>query len=164
MQSLPLQFCQWLAASWVGTSIRESDDLFSVIETAHVLGIVVTAGLIGIVDLRLLGILLTSTRASELVRPLVTLAWCGFAWMLTSGFLLFWSEADKLYFNPVFRAKLLVLASLGLNQWVFHRFAYRRIAAWDAAPRPPRAARIAAGLSLAGWLTVIALGRAIAYV
>lgn len=163
MDSLPLHLCRWLAASWVGTSIRESDNLFSVIETGHVLGIVATAGLIAIVDLRLLGILLTRSPASELVRPLVRLAWCGFAWMLASGFLLFWSEADKLYFNPAFRAKLVVLAMLGVNQLIFHRTAYRRIAGWDLQPNPPRSVRFAAALSLAGWLTVIALGRAIAY-
>jgi hypothetical protein len=163
MDSLPLHFCQWLAASWVGTAIRESDNLFSVIETAHVLGIVVTAGLIAIVDLRLLGILLSGSPASDLIRPLVKLTWCGFTWMLASGFLLFWSEADRLYANPVFRAKLFLLAILGLNQLVFHRTAYRRIAEWDLNPIAPRTARLTAGLSLVGWLAVIALGRAIAY-
>jgi hypothetical protein len=163
MPSVPL-LCQWLAGSWVGTTIRESDNLFSVLESAHVLGIVVTAGLVGIVDLRLLGWVLTRSPASEVIRPLVKLAWCGFAWMLASGFLLFWSEADKLYSNRMFRAKMLVLALLGLNQLIFHRTAFRRIADWDLHPDSPRSARFAAGVSLLGWVAVIALGRAIAYV
>jgi hypothetical protein len=135
-----------------------------VIETTHVLGIAWTAGLIAIVDLRLLGIVLTRSPASQLVRPLVKLTWYGFAWMFTSGFLLFWSEADKLYFNPLFRAKVLALAVLGVNQLVFHRGAFQHIGDWDLALNPSGSVRLAAGVSLAGWLTVIALGRAIAYV
>jgi hypothetical protein len=161
--TLLLNGCQWLANSWIGTQIRESDNLFSAIETVHVLGIVFTAGTIAIVDLRILGLLLSRYSLNEIQRPLVRATWLGFGLMASSGLLLFWSEADKLYFNAAFRLKILLLILAGANQWVFHsanrRAASSRLNAAGAGWR----AQSAAALSLALWLGVIVLGRAIAY-
>jgi hypothetical protein len=155
--------CQWLADSWVGTSIRESDNLFSIIETVHVLGVIVTAGTIAIVDLRILGVLMARYSVAQVLQPLVRITWLGFAVMVVSGFLLFWSEADKLYVNSAFRLKVLLLLLAGLNQWIFHATAYRQLAAAGVAARIPPQAKFAASLSLALWSGVIVLGRAIAY-
>jgi hypothetical protein len=161
--TLLLNGCQWLADSWVGTQIRESDNLFSIIETVHVLGIVFTAGTIAIVDLRILGLILSRYSLGDLLRPLVRTTWLGFAVMASSGFLLFWSEADKLYFNVAFRLKVALLALAGVNQWVFHATHQRAASsAANAAPGDCRA-KLAASLSLALWLSIIVLGRAIAY-
>jgi len=157
-----LQACQWLADSDIGTRIRESDNLFSAIETVHVLGVTATAGTIAIVDLRVLGALLNRRALSQIIDPLVKITWIGFSVMLATGALLFWSEADKLYFNVAFRVKLLLLAALGVNQWIFHR-GERRARAHGNANLAPRQAKVAAGLSLALWLGVIVSGRAIAY-
>jgi hypothetical protein len=147
------QACQWLAESSVGTYIRESDNLFSAVETVHVLGITVTAGTIAIADLAVLRVILRRFSIREALEPLVKITWIGFCVMVVSGLLLFWSEADKLYDNAAFRIKLVFLAALGINQWIFHR----RIVC-DA-----RNERFQAVLSLSLWVGVIVLGRAIAY-
>jgi hypothetical protein len=65
---------------------------------------------------------------------------------------LFWSEADKLYFNAAFRLKMLLLVALAVNQWLFHRSAGSR-----------GYGRVHATLSLGLWSCVILLGRGIAY-
>jgi len=161
--TLFLNACHWLADSSVGTRIRESDNLFSVIETVHVLGIVFTAGTIAIVDLRILGFLLNRYSLPQVLRPLVKITWLGFAVMASTGFLLFWSEADKLYFNSAFRLKVLLLVLAGANQWVFHATHQRAIAKRCDAATIARQAKWAASLSLALWVGVIVLGRAIAY-
>ncbi len=158
-----LHACQWLADTVVGTGIRESDNLFSVIETVHVLGIVITAGAIAIADLRILGLLLNRYSVHEVLSPLVKITWLGFSVMAATGLLLFWSEADKLYFNPAFRLKLMLLLLVGVNQWIFHATQYRNIATWDTAIVAPWQARLGAILSLGLWLGIIVLGRAIAY-
>jgi hypothetical protein len=160
--TLLLNGCRWLADSWVGTQIRESDNLFSAIETVHVLGIVFTAGTIAIIDLRILGLILSRYSLSEILRPLVRITWLGFSLMASTGFLLFWSEADKLYFNLAFRLKVTLLALAGANQWVFHATHQRAATAQPNAAAAWRA-KLAASLSLALWLGVIVLGRAIAY-
>jgi hypothetical protein len=115
-----LHICQWLYDSPLGTSIRESDFTFDLIESAHVLGITLVAGTISIVDLRLLGIVLKKDEVSDVVTQVLPLTWTGFAVMVTSGVLLFWSEAAKMYFNPAFRLKLILLVLAGLNPLIFH--------------------------------------------
>jgi hypothetical protein len=148
-----LHACRWLADSWIGTQIRESDNLFSAIETIHVLGVTTSAGTIAIADLAVLRLVFTQYSRREVLAPLVRIAWIGFGVMMLSGVLLFWSEADKLYFNTAFRWKLLLLSVLGVNQWLFHR----RFGGSD------RNERVHAVLSLSLWTGVIVLGRAIAY-
>jgi hypothetical protein len=148
-----LHACRWLADSWIGTQIRESDNLFSAIETIHVLGVTASAGTIAIADLAVLRLVFTQYSRREVLAPLVRIAWIGFGVMMLSGVLLFWSEADKLYFNAAFRWKLLLLSVLGVNQWLFHR----RFGGSD------RNERVHAVLSLSLWTGVIVLGRAIAY-
>jgi hypothetical protein len=158
-----LQICQWLYDSPLGTSIRESDFTFDLIESAHVLGITLVAGTISIVDLRLLGIVLKKDEVSDVVAQVLPLTWTGFAVMVTSGVLLFWSEAAKMYFNPAFRLKLILLAMAGLNPLIFHTTIYRSVAAWDSGASTPARSKAAAILSLTLWGSIIVTGRAIAY-
>ena len=158
-----VHLCEWLHDSAIGTSIRESTYAFPIIETAHVLGITLLVGTIAVVDLRLLGILFRRERVSSIVRQVLPLTWSGFVVMFVSGFLLFWSEAEKAYVNPIFRIKLLLLFLVGLNPLIFHSTVYRRVAAWDDALVAPLQARVTAVLSLTLWSATIVAGRAIAY-
>jgi hypothetical protein len=155
--------CEWLFNSHVGTAIRESPLLFPVIETVHVLSISLLVGTAAIVDLRLLGVVLKREKVSDVVAQIEPLAWCGFAVMFVSGFLLFWSEAEKSYGNAAFRVKLLLLVLAGLNPLIFHATIYRSVTVWNDAPVAPRQARVTAILSLTLWGAIIVAGRAIAY-
>jgi hypothetical protein len=59
--------------------------------------------------------------------------------------------------------KMATLVLALLNAWLFHRTVYRRIDDWDRDAVPPRAARLAGGLSLVLWVVIIAAGRMMAY-
>ena len=109
-----LQVCQWLNDTQLATAIRESDVVFPVIETVHVLGIALLAGTVAIVDLRLLGLILKKERVSQVAGQILPLTWVGFAAMFGSGALLFLAEAAKSYYNPAFRFKMLLLIVAGL--------------------------------------------------
>ena len=52
-----LTICQWLQETSLSISIRESILAFPLIEGAHLLGISVSAGLIAISDLRMMGLI-----------------------------------------------------------------------------------------------------------
>jgi hypothetical protein len=158
-----LQMCQWLYDSPLGTSIRESDLAFDLIETAHVLGITLLAGTVAILDLRLLGLVLKKDEVSDVAGQVLPLTLAGFALMAVSGILLFWSEASKMYFNPAFRVKLVLMGLAGLNPLLFHNSIYRSVALWDLSPSTPARARFAGALSLVLWTGIIVSGRAIAY-
>jgi hypothetical protein len=59
--------------------------------------------------------------------------------------------------------KILFLILAGLNVLVFHRTVYRSVPAWDHAQVTPVRARMAGGLSLLLWFSILACGRAIGY-
>lgn len=155
--------CQWLNDSGVGTYIRESEWLFPLIESAHVLAIALLVGTVAILDLRLLGFMLSKEPVSDIAEQVLPWTWAGFAVMFTSGFLLFWAEAVKCYGNPAFRLKMLFMVLAGLNPLIFHSTIYRSVGDWNTAPVTPARARMAAVLSLTLWTGIIVTGRMVAY-
>lgn len=158
-----LAFCRWLDNTQLSATIRQSHWLFQALDAIHTLGIVFVAGTIIMVDLRLLGLGLRGLRVSEITSRIAPLSRWGFVVMFFSGLILFSSEAVKMYYNPAFRIKLVVLALVGTNAIVFHRMIYRNVSSWDDAPTAPLGARFAGLLSLVFWIAIIAAGRAIAY-
>jgi hypothetical protein len=132
--------------------------LFPIVETCHVLTLTLVFGSIAMLDLRLLG--WGSCNASIVRLTRETLPWTWTAWGLAaiSGSTLFISKAVTYAGNFDFRMKFLCMALAAVNMLVFHFGAYRRVADWDTG-RPPRAARLAGGLSLTFWLAVIFFGR-----
>jgi hypothetical protein len=137
--------------------------IFNLAETIHTLGIILVAGTIMLVDLRLLGMGLKRESISEVVSRIVPFTLSGFAVMFLTGASLFSAEAVKLYSSPFFRIKLVLLMLAGLNALVFHLTVYRTASEWtDALKAPPRA-RLAGLVSLLLWIGIIAAGRAIAY-
>jgi hypothetical protein len=155
--------CQVLYDSDFGTMVRESNNAFSVIESVHVLSITLLIGTITILDLRMLGLILRHLSVTRLARNVFPLACCGVVISVCSGFLLFWSEAAKMYYNPAFRIKLILLALVALNPLIFHTTVYRRVQEWEVLHLSPWRARAAAVASLSLWSGVIIAGRAIAY-
>jgi len=155
--------CQLLYDSGFGTMIRESDYAYSIIESVHVLAITLVVGTIAILDLRMLGAILRPVPVTLIARAVLPLTWLGFAVSFLSGFLLFWAEAAKMYSNPSFRVKLILLALVGLNPLIFHTTVYRRVHEWESQHVTPWRARAAAIASLTLWGGIIVAGRAIAY-
>lgn len=158
-----LGFCQWLDNTQVSVAVRQSHWLFQAFDTIHTLGIVLVAGTVIVVDLRLLGFGLRGVRVSEIMSRAAPLTRWGFAVMFLSGLFLFSSEAVKMYYNPAFRIKLLALVLVGLNAIVFHGSVCGSASSWDDARGTPLGARVAGFLSLLFWIAIIAAGRAIAY-
>jgi len=155
--------CQILYDSHLGTAVRESDYMFSIIESVHVLSIAALFGTIAILDLRMLGLVLRRISVTRIARSVFPITWTGFAISVVSGFLLFWSEAAKNYTNPAFRFKIILLLLVGLNPLIFHTTVYRRVHEWEVLEISPWRARAAAIASLTLWSGVILAGRAIAY-
>jgi len=158
-----LSLCHWLENTPPAIALRESVWAFDVLETVHTLGIVLVAGTIMLVDLRLLGLALKREPVSDVVSRIVPRTLLGFCLMFVTGSILFAAEAVKLYSSPAFRIKLVLLALAGLNAVLFHLTVYRHAADWNSAAVTPARARMAGALSLLLWACIIAAGRAIAY-
>lgn len=145
------------------TAIRESEVVFPVIETVHVMALALIVGTIAVVDLRLLGVVLRDAPAGDVERRIVPITWVGFAVMALSGGLLLASEAAKIIHNPAFIVKFVAMGLAGANVALFHWRARPQVLATPAGQTLPVQARLAAIASLTLWLVVIAAGRAIAY-
>lgn len=158
-----LSICQWLEKTPFAAAMRNSSWLFDITETTHTLGIILVAGTIMLVDLRLLGLGLKEERVSEVVERIVPWTLAGFAFMVVTGGWLFASEARKLYHSPAFRIKLVLLGLAGLNALIFHLTVYRAAEEWDDRKVLPARARLAGAISLILWAGIIAAGRSIAY-
>ena len=157
-------FCGWLEQSAVGAAVRQSLWLFPAIETVHLLGITVLVGTVAAFDLRLLGWALRRTLVSELARRLLPWTWVGFGLQIVTGGLLFSSEAAKMYVNPAFRLKMLLICLAGAQALIFHFVAGRNLADWDERNTVPMAARIGGLVSILLWIGVVAAGRWIGFI
>jgi hypothetical protein len=83
--------------------------------------------------------------------------------MAATGLLLFFATPVRNYQNVFFRVKVILLVLAGLNVWLFHGRVRRRVGEWDLDAVTPRAARVAAVVSLVAWSGVVVCGRLIAY-
>jgi hypothetical protein len=161
---MPLfRFCEWLAATPGSIALHESQYMYLVVLSVHVLALCLFVGTAAMVDLRLLGLSLQGVRVSEVMMRLRPWALAGLFVMVTSGSLLFYAAPLARYGNVFFRAKMAALILAGFNVLVFHKTVYRRVAEWDLDPVPPRAARVVGGLALVLWASLIMLGRMIPY-
>ena len=124
---------------------------------AHLLGLVLVIGGIGLVDLRLIG-LFRRLPLQPLADALTPLAIAGILLLATSGSVLLAADAVALAQNDTFRTKLILIAVALTNAVVFRLLFGRRPA--DPSPMP---ARLMAAASLTLWLLVGTCGRMIAY-
>jgi len=151
-----------LEQSGLGETIRQSVWLYPIANVGHIVSLVLFAGAIAVMDVRLLGGLAATSPARVIVRAR-RYAIAAFLLMVVTGFLLFTAEASHLALNPVFQFKLALIA-VGLLNIAIFEFGARR-AVIDLAPgaaMPPRA-KVAGLLSIGLWLVVAACGRSIAY-
>jgi len=158
------EFCQWLEQTYVASAIRQSLWLFPAIETVHLFGMAFLIVTITAFDLRLLGLILRRASIAHLRRALLPWSWTAFVVQVVTGFLLFSSEAVKLFANPAFRLKLLLIALAGIQVTIFHQIGFRNLPAWDTNASTPRAAKLAGFISLILWLSIAAAGRFIGFV
>jgi hypothetical protein len=158
-----LTFCQWLERTPLSFGIRQSSLIFSGLVAIHTLGIILTAGTIWLVDLRLLGFGLRREPVSDVLQQILPWTWTGFVLMFSTGSLLFCAEAVMVYGSIAFRIKMLLILLAGLNALIFHKTVYRAASTWGLSSVTPPRARLAGLLSLTFWIGVVGAGRAIAY-
>jgi hypothetical protein len=166
-------FLQWLqdvpgatdgdpSTSWSQT-LAGSLHLWALIEGSHVLSLMLFAGTILVVDLRMLGVAFRDVPYSTLNNKVLPLTIGGFVLVMLTGAVLFFSNPVHYYHSVWFRAKMVFLIIAAANIFWFHYRTQKNLAEWDAQPSPPLAVKAAAGISLASWIFVIIFGRVTAF-
>jgi uncharacterized protein YacL len=154
---------EWLAQTPWSVQLLESQYVWPFVESTHVLMLALFMGTAAINDLRLLGVGYSRVPASEVTMRLLRITRMAFAVMVATGLLIFYSNPVHYYHNIFFRIKVVLLVVAGVNIALFHGRIHRRVAEWERAPLPPRAARLAGAISLIAWAGIIISGRLIAY-
>ncbi|HWM85192.1 MAG TPA: hypothetical protein VNO33_05125 [Kofleriaceae bacterium] len=136
-----------IEGSALAVALRESAWLYPAIEALHILGLALVVGAAIAFDLRLLGLgRALPLEPAEAFLPRLSLV-AFFSLSLPTGALLFVTQARALAANPVFWAKLGLLAMAAANAWLFRRGVRRQ----------------AAIVSLIAWIGVLFCGRFLAY-
>lgn len=130
-------------------------------ESLHYLSLAVLIGSVGVFDLRLLG--WWRGIAPSALHKLVPFGVGGFLLNALTGAMFFVSAPDQYAYNPGFQLKLACIAVAGANVALFYATMRKPAAALGPDDSAPLPLKIAAGVSLACWLGVTALGRVITY-
>ena len=158
-----LAFCEWLAATNGSTALRESLYMYPLVESTHVMFLLLFVGLTVIWDLRLLGVVLTQVPVTEMNDRILPAVRWGFAVMVFTGVLLFYGIPVRTYQSVWFRGKVIFLILASINIAYFHYRLLPGAAAWDRDARLPWPVRRAGAASLILWGLIIVFGRFIAY-
>ena len=154
----------WIDASPMAEEIRVSLWLFPALEIAHVAALALVLGSIARVDLRLVGLASRHRSIAEMSREMLPWTWVGFVLATVFGLLLFVGQPVRYVEIAFFDIKMILILLAGLNMLVFEYLTRRSEHAWDRAPTPPLQVRLAGGLSLAFWTSVVICGRLIGFV
>lgn len=157
-----ISWFEWVQEFPSSIVIRESL-YYSYLLAFHAVSMVMFAGFILMMDLRLVGLAFPATEVTHIQRRLFP--WQMFLMVLASvsGAALFYGNPMRYYGKVFFWVKIALMIFAGLNALVFHWTTYRTVARWDSAAWPPPGARLAGGVSIALWAGVIVFGRITAY-
>jgi hypothetical protein len=153
-----LPFFQWVESSGIGRMVRESVWAFAVIESIHLLSLVMLGGSVLLVDMRVLNLGLRDRSVGELARDARPFANIGLVVLILSGTGLFASEAVKCYYSYPFWVKIIALALAILFTYTVHDRATRGDTDHEGGGRT-----VIALVSLVLWFTVAAAGRWIGF-
>ena len=157
------QFALWLDGKGTSTALHESFYMYNWIESTHVLALMISLGMLFLIDLRMLGLALPSVPASTVAEKLNIPMLVGFTVMMVTGVLLFYAIPVRTSQSLWFRIKFVLLIAAAVNAFLFHRRMRAAPAGWDTAPRAPGNLRVGAALSLTFWVGIVICGRFIAY-
>ena len=158
-----LSFAQWLMSRECAEDFASSALVYPAVLATHLICIALFGGMILLTNLRLLGWSLTSYSISDVVGRFRIWKRIGFVIMVTCGFLLAGSEAEKYYPNPYFWTKMVLLVLIGVHGLAFRPSVYQNTVQLDREPIIPMQAKLAASLSLILWVSVVSMGRLIGY-
>ena len=144
-------------------AFRESIYVSPYTTVAHVVAMCFFAGLILVMDLRLVGWAFMGTPFSHLQKRLFPLQMLGMTLAGITGLVLTFGDPLRFYGNIFFWTKMCMIALTGLNAMAFEYVTQATVPAWDTAPVTPFPAKLAGAVSLALWSTVIIAGRLIPY-
>lgn len=152
------QFSDWLSSTAISQAIQVTSWAIPGIQTVHILALSVLMAAALMLALRVAGLGLQAERLDHLAARYTRLIWVLLAVLLLSGGLLITAEPGRTITNPVFYAKMIMLAVVVLITLWLSASARRRPDGLSALHT------LGACVSMLLWVGIIFAGRFIAYV
>ena len=156
-----MPFLIWVESTGIATWVREADSLWAypAVITFHSLGLAIMVGLSAMIDFRLIGFAPQLPLAG--MRSLNQWIWIGFWVNAASGLALLVASATTMLVNPLYYAKMGLVAAAMIIVILINKAAFgpSAVTSNEVTPR----ARILAMASLAVWAVTITVGRLTAY-
>jgi hypothetical protein len=155
-----------LAATNMVAFVNDNDWVWPIGEILHFIGMALLIGIVGLVDLRILGV----AKGLPIARleKLVPLAVAGFIMNAVTGIMFVAGNPiggpSEYLNNLAFQIKMLLVLVAGINVLVFYFAGIARdLEAVDAYGEAATSAKVVASVSLVAWFAVIFFGRLIMY-
>jgi hypothetical protein len=151
-----------LKASALSEAIRSSAWAWPISEMLHFAGLCLLLGVVGLLDLRLMGLM--PRLPISALRGLLPYGLLGFALNLVTGAVFFIAAPDQYLHNVAFYYKIAFILVAGANALFFETTQGHRLLSIEAGGRTPAAFRIAGAISIVSWLMVLYWGRMLPFV
>jgi hypothetical protein len=158
-------------SAWIVTTLKattlshwmiQSPWLWPLCETLHFVGLALLVGVVGMLDLRLLGRMRHLSFAA--VHSLIPWGILGFVINLVTGVLFFVGAPDQYIANPAWWYKIAFLGIAGLNVLYFETTQARRALAIGSGDDTPRAFKVIGAVSVVSWFMVLYWGRMLPFI
>lgn len=161
LNNMIYSFSLWLDNSSWSTQLHESFYMYNWIESTHVLSLMLSLGILFVIDLRLLGLSFSSISIETITNRLTTPMLFGFGITIITGLLLFYAIPVRTSQSIWFRFKVLFLIAAAINALLVH-YKMKRIDN-TADKKTPSILKAGAVVSLLFWSLIVITGRFIAY-
>jgi hypothetical protein len=158
-------------SAWIVTTLKattlshwmiQSPWLWPLCETLHFVGLALLVGVVGMLDLRLLGRLRHLSYAA--VHSLIPFGILGFVINLVTGVMFFAGAPDQYIANPAWWYKIAFLGIAGLNVLYFETTQARRALAIGSGDDTPRSFKVIGAVSVVSWFMVLYWGRMLPFI
>jgi hypothetical protein len=158
-----LDFFQSMQSTGLATAVRESTLAYPVILSTHLTAMGLFGAMIGLTDLRILGVAMKDRPMADVHNQLRPYKHLGLTLAVTCGFLLAWSKIAIYWPNPYFKIKMTLLLCVAIHALVFRQSVYKNLETFDKTGVTPGNAKAAAIISLILWMSLVTAGRWIGY-
>ncbi|HEX6999652.1 MAG TPA: DUF6644 family protein [Gammaproteobacteria bacterium] len=155
------EIVDWIASTRLSWVVNTYGWIWPTAETLHFCALALIAGAVGLLDLRLLGVVkgLSPVR----LRGLAGWAFLGLGVSAATGVLFIAGAPDQYFFNRAFHVKAAALALAGVNVLAFYALVAPRLEALGPDDDAPGAAKVIAALSLGLLVVIMCAGRMLTF-
>jgi hypothetical protein len=132
--------------------LGSADHIYPFIQWTHFSGLSLWVSTCLILDLRLLGFGKEFQTPAKLLDTLIVWNWVGLGIAIVGGFTMFCIAATTYIDNPAFRVKIYMLLPVAL---ILHIIVQAKTRAWGQTDETPPVAKLAGGVELLLWLSVM---------